>query len=170
MNVVFYIAAGVAIVATVLTITRTNVVHALLCFVCSLLATSVMFYVVGAPFVAALVVIINAGAIMVLFVFVIMMLNLGPHSAKREWARLKFWVWLAPGLLSLVLLAALIYSFVASGGDRTAGLTVAPDAVGAALFGPYLVGVELASTLLLAGLLGAYHFGQGAMTPMGRKS
>jgi NADH-quinone oxidoreductase subunit J len=170
MTAFFYISAAVAFVATVLTITRVNVVHSLLYFICSLLATGVMFYVLGAPFVAALVVIINAGAIMVLFVFVIMMLNIGPQSADRERARLRPHVWIGPGLLSLLLLVELIYSFVRYGVGTTAGQTVGPQQVGAALFGPYLLAVELASMLLLAGLLGAYHLGQGALKSTRREA
>jgi NADH-quinone oxidoreductase subunit J len=170
MNIAFYTAAATAVVMTVLTISRVNVVHALLCFVLSLLATGVMFYVLGATFVAAVVVIINAGAIMVLFVFVIMMLNMGPQSAKRERARLKPHVWIAPGLVSLALLASLMYSLVQYRAGPTPGQLVPPKVVGMALFGPYLLGVELASMLLLAGLLGAYHLGQGAMKSMRRQS
>ncbi len=167
MNIAFYVAAAVAVVMTLLTISRVNVVHALLCFILSLLATGVMFYVLGATFAAAVVVIINAGAIMVLFVFVLMMLNMGPQSAQRERARLKPHVWIAPGLVSLTLLAALMYSLVQYGAEPASGQLVAPRVVGAALFGPYLLGVELASMLLLAGLLGAYHLGRGA-TKSGR--
>lgn len=167
MNITFYVSAGIAVVATLLAVTRANVVHALLCFICSLLATSMMFFVLGATFTAMLVVIINAGAIMVLFVFVIMMLNLGPQSANRERVQLRPHVWIAPGLLSLVLLAELIYTFVYGPATAASGRIVPPQVVGAALFGPYLLGVELASMLLLAGLLGAYHFGQGAL---GRRS
>ena len=91
MEVAFYIAAAVAIVATVLMLTRLNVVHALLYLIVSLLAVAVVFYAMGAPFVAALEVIIYAGAIMVLFVFVVMMLNLGEHAVSLEKA------WLTPG-------------------------------------------------------------------------
>jgi NADH-quinone oxidoreductase subunit J len=163
MNIVFYIAAAVAVAMTVLTITRTNVVHALLCFICSLLATSVMFFVLGATFVSALVVIINAGAIMVLFVFVMMMLNVGPQSANRERVRLHFYVWIAPGVLGLLLLAELVYTLVGYGTVATSGRLVEPQQVGVALFGRYVLGVELASMLLLAGLLGAYHLGRGAL-------
>jgi NADH-quinone oxidoreductase subunit J len=170
MNIAFYAAAAVAVVMTLLTISRVNVVHALLCFILSLLATGVMFYVLGATFVAAVVVIINAGAIMVLFVFVVMMLNMGPQSAQRERARLKPRVWIAPGLVSLTLLAALMYSLVQYRPGPTSGELVAPQVVGAALFGPYLLGVELASMLLLAGLLGAYHLGQGVLRPGRRES
>ena len=84
MELAFYIAGAVAVIATILMLTRLNVVHALLYLIVSLLAVAVVFYVLGAPFVAALEVIIYAGAIMVLFVFVVMMLNLGEHGAEME--------------------------------------------------------------------------------------
>ncbi|MEO8977379.1 MAG: NADH-quinone oxidoreductase subunit J, partial [Casimicrobiaceae bacterium] len=58
----FYIAAAIAIVATILAITRANPVHALLYLVVSLLAVAVIFFMLGAPFIAALEVIIYAGA------------------------------------------------------------------------------------------------------------
>ena len=77
MNLVFYISALVAVIATTMVITRLNAVHALLYLIVSLLSVALIFFVLGAPFVAALEVIVYAGAIMVLFVFVIMMLNLG---------------------------------------------------------------------------------------------
>jgi NADH-quinone oxidoreductase subunit J len=169
MTTVFYISAAVAVVATFLAIVRVNVVHSLLYFICSLLATGVMFFVLGAPFVAALVVIINAGAIMVLFVFVIMMLNLGPQSADREKARLRPHVWIGPGLLCLLLLIELVYSLGRYQAGVTAGQVVGPHQVSVALFGPYLLAVELASMLLLAGLLGAYHLGRGVIKAVERK-
>ena len=84
MNSAFYISGAVAIVATVLAISRLNAIHALLYFIVSLLAAGAVFFALGAPFVAALVVIVNAGAIMVLFVFVVMMLNLGPQAIEQE--------------------------------------------------------------------------------------
>lgn len=163
MNLVFYASAAVAIVATVLAITRANAVHALLYFICSLLATAVMFFVLGAPFVAALVVIVNAGAIMVLFVFVVMMLNIGPQTADRERAWLRPREWIGAVLLAGILGVELIYVLVRQRAGATTGYVVSPEEVGTVLFGPYLLGVELASMLLLAGLLGAYHLGQGAM-------
>src|SRR6185437_12702985 len=84
MAVIFYIAAAVAIAATILTITRVNPVHALLYLIVSLLAVAVVFFVMGAPFIAALEVIIYAGAVMVLFVFVVMMFNLGSSTLALE--------------------------------------------------------------------------------------
>ncbi len=160
MNVVFYLAGAVAIIATVLALSRANAVHALLHLVVSLLAVAVVFFVLGARFVAALEVIVYAGAIMVVFVFVVMMLNLGQAAAAREREWLRPGVWLIPALLAATLLAAVVYIMFV-GASRDSGFaTVGPKAVGLALFGPYLLGVELASLLLLSGLLGAFHLGR----------
>ena len=84
MTIVFYISGAVAIPSTALMITRLHAVHALLYLIVSLLAVSVVFYTLGAPFIAALEVIVYAGAIMVLFVFVVMLLNLGEQAARAE--------------------------------------------------------------------------------------
>ncbi len=94
MNIVFYISAVVAVLSTLAVITRLNAVHALLYLIVSLLAVAVIFFTLGAPFVAALEVIIYAGAIMVLFVFVMMLLNLGPQTAaqERQWLTGKMWI------------------------------------------------------------------------------
>jgi len=163
MTVVFYISAAVAIAAAILTITRANAVHSLLYFICSLLATAVMFFVLGAPFVAALVVIINAGAIMVLFVFVVMMLNIGPQTAEREKTWLRPRAWIGPVLITVLLIIELVYSLAYYQAGETIGEVVEPVDVGIALFGPYLLAVELVSMLLLAGLLGAHHLGRGVL-------
>ena len=83
MEATFYLSGAVAVAATLMVITRASAVHALLYLIVSLLAVAIVFFVLGAPFVAALEVIIYAGAVMVLFVFVIMMLNLGKAAAVK---------------------------------------------------------------------------------------
>jgi NADH-quinone oxidoreductase subunit J len=158
MELAFYIAGAVAVVSTVLMLTRMNVVHALLYLIISLLGVAVVFYVLGAPFVAALEIIIYAGAIMVLFVFVVMMLNVGQHSVEIERQWLTPGIWIGPVLLAGTLLIEVVYLVRGVPVGLGAG-AVEPKAVGIALFGPYLIGVELASMLLLAGLVGAYHLG-----------
>ena len=160
MPIVFYIAAAVAIIATLRVITVLNAVHALLYLIVSLLAVALIFFALGAPFAAALEVIIYAGAIMVLFVFVIMMLNLGPQATaqERQWFQPKMWG--GPAILALVLIVELIFVLASGGRQASAVSVVEPKQVGIALFGPYLLGVELASLLLLAGLVGAYHLGR----------
>ncbi len=161
MNIVFYVSGAVALAATILAITRLNAVHALLYLILSLLAMGLVFFSLGAPFVAALEVIVYAGAIMVLFVFVVMMLNLGPQAARQERTWQEPRMWAGPAILAAVLIAELVYALARSGGPL-AGVSVEPRQVSLALFGPYLLGVELASMLLLAGLVGAYHLGQRA--------
>jgi NADH-quinone oxidoreductase subunit J len=164
MEITFYIAAVVAVVSTLLVITRLNAVHALLYLIVSLLAVALIFFTLGAPFVAALEVVIYAGAIMVLFIFVIMLLNLGPQSVLQESQWLQPGMWIGPTLLVVVLLGELIYVLVGGGLEDSIGTgqagPVEPQQVGLALFGPYLLGVELAALLLLAGMVGSYHLGR----------
>lgn len=160
MAAAFYIASVVAVLATLMVITRRNGVHALLYLVVSLLSVAVVFYTIGAPFVAALEVIIYAGAIMVLFVFVIMMLNLGQESAQmeREWTPPR--IWIGPSLLSLVLLVEIIYILMGWPGSGTTYSYIAPREVGLSLFTTYLLAVEIAGFILMAGIVGAYHIGR----------
>ncbi len=158
MEPLFYIAGAVAIIATLLMLTRLNVVHALLYLIVSLLGIGVVFFALGAPFVAALEVIVYAGAIMVLFVFVGMMFNLGQNSVETEKRWLTPGIWAGPGILSAVLFAEVVYMLEATTAQAGA-VAVGPKEVALALFGPYAIGVELASMILLAGVVGAYHVG-----------
>jgi NADH-quinone oxidoreductase subunit J len=161
MTYVFYISAAVAVVATLLVVTRAHAVHALLYLVVSLLAVAMVFAALGATLAAALEVIVYAGAILVLFVFIVMMLNLGKHAAGQERAWLSPAAWVGPTILCLILLAELCYVVACGGGAQVAEAeAVGPKQVGEALFGSYVLGVELASMLLLAGLVGAYHLGR----------
>lgn len=167
MNLVFYISGAVALAATLMVVTRSNAAHAALYLMVSLLAVALVFFSLGAPFVAALEIVVYAGAIMVLFVFVIMMLNLGPAAAERERAWLNGRAWIGPAILALILAAELIYvlaagaSSPAGAGAAAGGCMIEPKTVARSLFGPYVLAVELASFLLLAGLVGAYHLGVG---------
>ncbi len=157
----FYIAAAVAIFATVMVITRLNAVHALLYLIVSLLAVAVIFFLLGAPFIAALEVIVYAGAIMVLFVFVVMMLNLGQEGVRQEKKWLQPKMWIGPGVLALILIVEFALIFGHTGMRASGGHTmVDPAEVGTALFSKYLLGVELSAFLLMAGLIGAWHLGR----------
>jgi len=160
MEIVFYIAAIVAIASTIMAITRLNPVHALLYLILSLLSVAIVFYVFGAPFVAALEVIIYAGAVMVLFLFVVMMLNLGKRATEteRQWQRGSMWI--GPSILALILIAEVAYLLANPGTAVYGAAAIEPKQVGIVLFGPYLIGVELASMLLLGALVGAYHLGR----------
>ena len=160
MEYAFYIAALVAVVATIRVISHTNPVHALLYLIVSLLAIAAVFFSLGAYFAGALEIIVYAGAIMVLFVFVVMMLNLGNTVQEQERAWLKPSAWVGPGLLSLLLLVVLVYAIRTINDQGIDGQMIDAKAVGISLFGPYVLAVELASMLLLAGLVVAYHVGR----------
>jgi NADH-quinone oxidoreductase subunit J len=160
----FYAIAVITIITTIRTVTNTNPVHALLSLIVSLLSIAGLFFCLGAPFAAALEVIVYAGAILVLFVFVVMMLNLGSVTVAQEkrWFSAETWAW--PAGLAFLLGLAIVW--LLGSGDYSsqaavAGVqTVDAKAVGIALFGPYLLLVELASLLLLAALVAAYHLGR----------
>jgi NADH-quinone oxidoreductase subunit J len=160
MDIIFYITAFVTLFSTVMVITRHNPVHALLYLVISLLSLSVIFFLLGAPFAALLEIIIYAGAIMVLFIFVIMLLNLGKETARQEKQWLKPKIWIGPTLLSAILFAELFFLISLPGGTVSNPATVDSKAVAISLFKPYLIGVELAAMLLMAGVVGAAHIGQ----------
>jgi len=162
MLIAFYIASAIAVLATIVAITRNHAVHALLYLIVSLLAIAVVFFVIGAPFLAALELIIYAGAIMVLFLFVVMMLNIGEHATEVETEWLKPGVWAWPSALATVLIAELAYVAVHVAAPEATMHVVTPKEIGISLFGPYAIGVELASLLLMSGLVGAYHIGRRA--------
>jgi NADH-quinone oxidoreductase subunit J len=162
MTVLFYLSAAIAVVATIMTITRPVAIHALLYLVISLLAIALVLYSLGAPFVAALEVIVYAGAIMVLFLFVTMMLNLSPQAVQAQRAWLAADAWAGPAILALILIIELGYSLAVGLQQPGVKQAIEPKAVGMALYGPYILAVELASVLLLAGLVGAYHLGHRA--------
>jgi NADH-quinone oxidoreductase subunit J len=161
METAFYITALIAVISTLLAVSRVNAVHALLYLVLSFLSLSLVFFILGAPFIAALEVIIYAGAIMVLFVFVVMLLNLGHAASAQERQWLQPNAWWGPALLSAALLFELITVIRNTSAAPLSGSEVGVKAVAISLFGPYLLGVELAAMLLLAGMVGAYHLGRG---------
>jgi NADH-quinone oxidoreductase subunit J len=122
------------------------------------LAISVIFYLLSAPFVAALEVIIYAGAIMVLFIFVTMMLNIGlEREAEKKWLKPRMWI--LPSILAAVLLINLIMAIKSVPAIPPGKELIQPKQVGISLFSTYLLGVEIAAILLMAGVIGAYHLG-----------
>ncbi|ATR78339.1 NADH-quinone oxidoreductase subunit J [Moraxella osloensis] len=165
----FYLLAIVAILASLRVITRTNPVHALLNMIVTLLALSGIFFALGAPFAGALEIIVYAGAIMVLFVFVVMMLNLGTQSTLEEESWLSSSAWAVPAGLAFIVgltLFSLIGMKYGSEGMMPAFIgvePVTPKMIGAKLFTEYLLLVEIAGFLLLAGLVAAYHLAKSAL-------
>src|SRR3989442_843462 len=164
---VFWTFAALAVLSAAMCITRRNPVASALWLVLTLFALAALFVVLDAQFIAVLQVLVYAGAIMVLFLFVIMLLNLGragPSDIKGP-AGLAVAALLAGGLgLQLVVLR----DAAPGGGAGGAGGGLAPGAmaqlqaqggivaaVAQALFAQYLVPFEITSVLLLAAIVGA---------------
>lgn len=157
MPVLFYIASVVAILSTLMVITRYQPIHALLYLVVSFLAVAMIFLSLGAPFVAILEIILYAGAIIVLLIFVVMMLNLSSDTTlqEKQWMRPKIWV--GPSLLCLVLLAEMVILLLRKPPDNLPLQAVPMRAVALSLYREYIIAVELAGFLLMAGIVGAAH-------------
>src|SRR5687768_17139564 len=158
MSQLFYIASFIAVFATIMALTRYQPIHALLYLVVSFLAVAMIFLSLGSPFVAVLEVIIYAGAIIVLFIFVVMMLNLGKDTAVQEKIWLKPRVWLLPSLLTGLLFVEMI--MLLAGGEVMEVSVVDPRRVSLSLYGEYIIAVELAGFLLMAGVVGTAHIGK----------
>lgn len=162
MEILFFIAAAVAVASTLGVIISTNPVHALLNLVVSLLAVAMIFFMMGANFAGIMEIVVYIGAIMVLFVFVVMMLNLGRETVAQEKQWLTWRGWIGPGILSLILFIELLVAMGTIPMDAVIASSTVIDTkdVGIALYGPYLLMVEIASMLLLAAMITAYHLGR----------
>jgi NADH-quinone oxidoreductase subunit J len=159
MNTIFIIAGAVAVISSVMAISNKNAIHALLYLIISLLSISIIFYILGNPLIAALEVIVYAGAIMVLFIFVVMMLNIGlEEETEKKWLTPKMWI--IPVILATILLIVFIYVLRDFEGQKLTPGMISPKEAGMSLFTTYLIAVEVAAILLLAGIVGAYHLGR----------
>jgi NADH-quinone oxidoreductase subunit J len=159
LNTIFFIAAAIAIISSLMAISNRNSIHALLYLIISLLSISVVFYILGAHLIAALEVIVYAGAIMVLFIFVVMMLNIGmEEETEKKW--LTPGMWIIPSVLAAILLVIFIYVLKEFQDYKAGAEIISPKQVGMSLFTTYLIAVEMSAILLLAGIVGAYHLGK----------
>jgi len=161
MPIIFYISSLIAIAATIMVITRYHPVHALLYLVVSFLAIAMIFLSLGAPFVAVLEIILYAGAIVVLLIFVVMMLNLGTDTAAQEKQWLQPKTWIGPSILAVILLADMVALLVK--GTTSEGIQVPVielKKVSLSLYREYIIAVELVGFLLMAGIVGAAHIGK----------
>jgi NADH-quinone oxidoreductase subunit J len=157
-GLMFYATAVLIVASTVLAVTRRQVVHSVVFLVVSFLGSGMLFYLLGSPFLAALQVIIYAGAVMVLFLFVIMMLK-AEQGEEKGFAR-RFWV---PGFLAgfLFFAAACVAIFSDPSGAVPLKLNaVTPKEFGRFVFERYWLAVELISLLLFLGLVAAIHLGR----------
>jgi NADH-quinone oxidoreductase subunit J len=151
----FYLLAVLTLTATAMAVTRRHMVHAVLYLVLSFFGTALLFYLLGAPILAALEVIIYAGAIMVLFLFIIMMIRTEKADDRffpfvQWWPALLITIGFLVGLLTLVRVDLV----------EQKAMTVAqalPQVFAIHLFRQHWLGIEIASLLLLIALVGVLH-------------
>ncbi|HNW58563.1 MAG TPA: NADH-quinone oxidoreductase subunit J [bacterium] len=159
--VLFFLFAGLAIAGAVLMVTHKNPVYSAVFLILTFFALAGLYFLLGAQFLSIVQVIVYAGAIMVLFLFVIMLLNLAdevqlPLGQRRS---------IALGVLMAVVLAVQLLVFVAAGhalfGRLTGqyGVFGGVESLGKGLFSTYLYPFEIASVLLLTGIVGAIILG-----------
>ena len=158
-SILFYILGFVMLAATLLCVTSRNPVYAVIYLVKAMFALALLFYLLGAPLVAAWEVIVYVGAIMVLFLFIIMILELAPRErpddqSPRRWVPALL---LAASILGCTLLVIFQDPDAAAHGPA---YFLGPRDFGAALFGRYALAVEVVSFQLLFAAVGAYYLGR----------
>jgi NADH-quinone oxidoreductase subunit J len=155
---VFLGAAFLSIIASLLVITRKNPIHSALFMVMTLLCVATLFFLLYSQFIAIVQIIVYAGAIVMLIVFVIMLLDL--EEELRSGLKLLYSKVIG-GMLAVLFLFGIIYAVVASPLTGTVGpyapakLSDDVKVIGTVLFTQYLLPFEIASILLVAAIVGA---------------
>ena len=159
-RLIFDAAAAMTILFAALMVVHPHPVKSVLAVVVSFFGLAVCFVMLSAPFIAAIQVIVYAGAILVLFLFVLMLLNIGEELREREPRPIQQWL----SAIALVVFAALLLNLLRAHG---ASATAAPGAdsgdiapLAGLLFSQYLLHFEALSILLLAALVGAFVLAQ----------
>jgi NADH-quinone oxidoreductase subunit J len=154
----FYLFAGMMLIGGILVITRRNPVHSALALIITLLAQASIYLMLYAPFVAGVQIILYAGGIMVLFLFVIMLVSIERSMKERQFN--SQWI---VGTIAAIALGGLFIAVYMKGKDIFPNHAVrmtaleAPNtqSVATLLYGPYMFAFEIASLLLLVAIIGA---------------
>ncbi len=156
---VFYILSALTVASGLMMVLSRKAVHSVLYLVFCFFTIAGHYLMMNAQFLAAVHVIVYAGAIMVLFLFVIMMLNLNLAAEEQKAAWVKLAAVILAGLLLLLLVASVkgAETLQAASPQKDIGLV---KNIGRMLFGKYLLPFEMISLLLLAAMVGAVLMGK----------
>lgn len=157
-NLLFFAIAALIVASTALAITRRNLVHAVIYLIFGFFGSAFLFYLFGSPFLAALMVIVYAGAIMILFLFIIMMLRVEAPEERlfppRQMLPAAFFA------AAYVVIGGLLLVNDPSAGALLAETRTEPAAFGRYVFTQSWLAVEIASLLLLVAIVGALLVGR----------
>jgi len=161
----FLLLSAVAVIAALGVIFNRNVIYSALALLANFAVLAVLYVLLNAQFIAAIQVVVYAGAVVVLFLFVVMLLGAGGELKIASWLNWRTAFVVAVGWVLLTLIGTAVFDGEiggAVGSDTPARIAAVgqTQAVGAALFTEFLLPFELTSVLLLVGLLGAVVLGQ----------
>lgn len=170
LQVMFYVFAGLTLFSALMVITQNNPVRCVLFLVLAFFTSSVLWMLVGAEFLALILVLVYVGAVMTLFLFVVMMLNIDIESMKRQFIR-----YLPFGLILVALLVSLLMAALPK--DAFKPLTAVAfqslsdtEALGMVLYTDYLLAFELAAVILLVAIVAAITLAHRAPTRSKRQN
>lgn len=152
--ILFLVLAAVAIIAAVMMVRSRNAIYSALFLVLNFVTIAVLYLILNAPFIAMVQVTVYAGAIMVLFLFVIMLLGAERLEGIDSSGRGQLWV---AGFLAVALIATFALTLIQGdpmGSGALSGLDSSPSNLGLHLFKGYVFPFELTGVLLLAAMIG----------------
>ena len=162
-HLIFYAFAAITVLGSLFVIVQRNPIYSVLALIGAFFGLSGLYVLLDAPFVAIVQIIVYAGAIMVLFLFVVMLLNV-PREDAAEWDRThplyRPWPMRIGAVLAILLIAQLTWALmrtpgIAEGvGLQTAGMSDVGE-LGRVLFTDYMFAFEVTSILILASMVGA---------------
>ena len=148
----FYVFSGLLLLAALSVVLNRRPIYSVLSLLVVMFCLACLFVMLGAYFIAALQILLYAGAVLVLFLFVVMLLNLEPETL----ARMRIFTLRGVGTLAAAFLCFCLARVLASVGEpRTGGTVGTVEAVGRELFSAYLLPFELTSFIILAAIIGA---------------
>jgi NADH-quinone oxidoreductase subunit J len=162
--ILFFVCALLALLGAVLLIFSREPIHSALSLILVMMALAVLYLLLGAEFIAAVQIIVYAGAIMVLFVFVIMLLNAGTEE-RTNWSKIAKLVGVPVGFFLMLLTALWLFrspgaSTIANGIGAPSNAGVSARVISIAILRQYLFPFEATSILVLIAVMGAWILGR----------
>ncbi len=171
-EIAFWILSAIAVMGGLVTIFSRNPVYSVLALIVTFFAIAGHYFLLNAQFLAMVHIMVYAGAIMVLFLYVVMMLNLNQLNDHKKSTGSKITAVVAGGILMLVLIAIVqrtdeLNGLQAVEGSHTMGLT---KNLGTVLYREFLVPFEMASVLFLSAMVGAVYLSKREETTSSKQS